>query len=139
MLRVRISIGVRCTTLYDNVCQWLATGQWLNTIKQTLLFYLIFSLKYTKWRLNLVREENFSLTCGSYKINKLMYSSIRYAYRYTEDFIFEQWCLYYLKGIYWSIYRRVWNYQRGNQNPHIEEKQTTQWPKGQTTIYKTYI
>ena len=24
--------------------------------------------------------------------------------------------------------RRVWRYQRGNQNPHIEE-QTTQWPK----------
>ena len=23
--------------------------------------------------------------------------------------------------------RRVWRYQRGNQNPHIEE-QTTQWP-----------
>jgi hypothetical protein len=31
----------------------------------------------------------------------------------------------------------------GNQNPYIEEEQTTQWPKkkstkGQTTIYKTY-
>jgi hypothetical protein len=26
----------------------------------------------------------------------------------------------------------------GNQNPYIEEKQTTQWPKGPTTIYKTY-
>jgi len=30
-----------------------------------------------------------------------------------------------------------------NQNPYIEEEQTTQWPKrkstkGQTTIYKTY-
>ena len=24
--------------------------------------------------------------------------------------------------------RRVWRYQRGNQNPYIEE-QTTQWPK----------
>jgi hypothetical protein len=32
-------------------------------------------------------------------------------------------------------------YQRGNQNPYIEEEQTTQWPKenNQTTIYKTYI
>jgi hypothetical protein len=30
--------------------------------------------------------------------------------------------------------------KRGNQNPYIEEEQTTQWPKekGQTTIYKTY-
>jgi len=36
--------------------------------------------------------------------------------------------------------RRVWRYQRGNQNPYIDEKQTTQWPKEkiQTTIYKTY-
>ena len=25
--------------------------------------------------------------------------------------------------------RRVWRYQRGNQNSWIEEEQTTQWPK----------
>jgi hypothetical protein len=25
--------------------------------------------------------------------------------------------------------RRVWRYQRGDQNPYIEEEQTTQWPK----------
>ena len=39
------------------------------------------------------------------------------------------------------LLRRVWRHQRGNQNPYIEEEQTTQWPKekGQTTIYKTYI
>jgi hypothetical protein len=34
-------------------------------------------------------------------------------------------------------------YQRGKQNPYIEEEQITQWrkeksAKGQTTIYKTY-
>jgi hypothetical protein len=39
--------------------------------------------------------------------------------------------------------RRVLRYQRGSQNPYIEEEQTTQWPKekvqtGQTTIYKAY-
>ena len=27
------------------------------------------------------------------------------------------------------VNRRVWRYQRGNQNPYIEEEQTTQWPK----------
>ena len=29
----------------------------------------------------------------------------------------------------------------GNQDPYIEDEQTSQWPKqkGQTTIYKTYI
>ena len=25
--------------------------------------------------------------------------------------------------------RRAWRYQWGNQNPYIEEEQTTQWPK----------
>jgi hypothetical protein len=25
--------------------------------------------------------------------------------------------------------RRVWIYQRGNQNPYIEEEQSTQWPR----------
>ena len=30
MLWVRISIGVRCTTLCDKVCQWLAVGQWFS-------------------------------------------------------------------------------------------------------------
>ena len=28
-----------------------------------------------------------------------------------------------------SDVRRVWRYQKGNQNPYIEEEQTTQWPK----------
>jgi hypothetical protein len=27
------------------------------------------------------------------------------------------------------VIRRVRIYQRGNQNPYIEEEQTTQWPK----------
>ena len=31
--------------------------------------------------------------------------------------------------------RRVWKYQRGNQNPYIEE-QTTQWPKEKGQKYK---
>ena len=29
----------------------------------------------------------------------------------------------------WWLLRRIWKYQRGNQNPYIEEEQTTQWPK----------
>ena len=28
-----------------------------------------------------------------------------------------------------QITRRIWRYQRGSQNPYIEEEQTTQWPK----------
>ena len=33
---------------------------------------------------------------------------------------------YYSRG--YHLPSRVWRYQRGNQNPYIEE-QTTQWPK----------
>ena len=34
-----------------------------------------------------------------------------------------------LMNIQTIISRRVWRYQRGNQNPYIEEEQTAQWPK----------
>ena len=37
------------------------------------------------------------------------------------------WCLF--PTSFWNIVKRVWRYQRSNQNPYIEEKQTTQWPK----------
>jgi hypothetical protein len=30
ILWVRISIRTRCTTLWDKVCQWLATGRWFS-------------------------------------------------------------------------------------------------------------
>jgi hypothetical protein len=45
------------------------------------------------------------------------------------------------------LLRRVWRYLRGNQNPYIEDEQTTQWPKEKVQkdkqrstkhIYKTY-
>ena len=35
MLWVRISIRARCTTLCDNVCQWLETGRWFSPISET--------------------------------------------------------------------------------------------------------
>jgi hypothetical protein len=35
MLWVRISIGARCTTLCDKVCQWLAIGRWYSPISST--------------------------------------------------------------------------------------------------------
>jgi hypothetical protein len=37
--------------------------------------------------------------------------------------------LHILFGNQTSPKRRVWRYQRGNQNPYIEKEQTTQWPK----------
>ena len=30
---------------------------------------------------------------------------------------------------FWNVQGRVWRYQTGNQNPYIEEEQTTQWLK----------
>jgi hypothetical protein len=38
--------------------------------------------------------------------------------------------LFYLNLKWLVSLRRVWRYQRGNQNPYIEEEQTTQWPSG---------
>ena len=35
---------------------------------------------------------------------------------------------FHKKGMF-DLIRRVWRYQRGNQNPYMEEEQTTQWPK----------
>jgi hypothetical protein len=33
------------------------------------------------------------------------------------------------KHTQWHAQKRVWRYQTGNQNPYIEEEQTTWWPK----------
>ena len=53
-----------------------------------------------------------------------------------------KWHCLYQNSKHYQWIRRVWRYQRGNQNPYIEEEQTTQWPKekstkGQTTIHIT--
>ena len=59
------------------------------------------------------------------KVNKTL--------QYEMDNIFTipdvQWCII-IQYIPW----RVWRYQRSNQNPYIEEEQTTQWPKEK--VYK---
>jgi hypothetical protein len=59
------------------------------------------------------------------KVNKTL--------QYEMDNIFTipdvQWCII-IQYIAWI----VWRYQRGNQNPYIEEEQTTQWPKEK--VYK---
>jgi hypothetical protein len=36
---------------------------------------------------------------------------------------------YYIHITICMVTKRVWRYQRVNQNQHIEEEQTTQWPK----------
>ena len=42
------------------------------------------------------------------------------------------WAIPVFSGVRVSV-RRVWRYQRGNQNPYIEEEYTTQWPKKRST------
>ena len=40
----------------------------------------------------------------------------------------------------WQYFlRRVWRYQRGNQNPYIKEEQTTQWPKDTKGVIRIRI
>ena len=48
--------------------------------------------------------------------NLLSYQSIEQAKKREENDII-------------ALGRKFWRYQRGNQNPYIEEEQTTQWPK----------
>jgi hypothetical protein len=50
---------------------------------------------------------------------KLTFSSSKYSFQSLTSSVHDQG--------YFS--RIVWRYQRGNQNPYIEEEQTTQWPK----------
>ena len=55
------------------------------------------------------------------------------------EFLLVSICLYCQMGCsVWTFcaVRRVWRYQRGNQNPYIEEEQTTQWPKEKVQKYK---
>jgi hypothetical protein len=46
-------------------------------------------------------------------------------------FLCQSVCCWSYKYCQSNVKRRVWRYQRGNQNPYIEKEQTTQWPKGQ--------
>jgi len=53
---------------------------------------------------------------------------------YIDIVIYLMWNTWIIKKSQFSWHvprhlRRVWKYQRGNQNPYIEEEQTTQWPK----------
>ena len=49
-------------------------------------------------------------------------------FRHLKNFMINIWLIHYVYAECLYL-RRVWRYQRGNQNPYIEEEQTTQWPK----------
>ena len=56
-------------------------------------------------------------------VNELLYIGTLIGLKYPNPF-----CMVSTAKTHFKILRRVWRYQRGNQNPYIEE-QTTQWPK----------
>jgi hypothetical protein len=64
-----------------------------------------------------------------------MLSHCRYLYQYIHE---KKILLFLFIYVLIMGLRRVWRYQRGNQNPLMEEEQTTQCPreKKQTTIWK---
>jgi hypothetical protein len=49
-------------------------------------------------------------------------------FRHLKNFMINIWLIHYVYAECLYL-RRAWRYQRGNQNPYIEEEQTTQWPK----------
>jgi hypothetical protein len=79
----------------------------------------------------------YSWTCGSYQVfldRRLLPSSkllnqgfllVKLKSKVTTDNYVPS-TLYTFPS---PFVRRVWRYQRGNQNPYIEEEHTTQWPK----------
>jgi len=64
------------------------------------------------------------------------YNESMFDNRYIYPLVSQKWILNSGK----IMLRRVWRYQRDNQNLEIEEEQTTQWPKekGQTPTYRSY-
>ena len=49
-------------------------------------------------------------------------------FRHLKNFMINIWLIHYVYAECLYL-RRAWRYQRGNQNPYIEEEQTAQWPK----------
>jgi len=66
---------------------------------------------------------------------RCIYSSKQYCQdAYKINILERKILLFRIEDRHWNgkcspIFRRVWRYQRGNQNPSMEEEQTTQWPK----------
>jgi hypothetical protein len=75
MLRARISIKARCTTLCDKVCQWLAKGHWFSPgppvssinktdrhdITEILLKVVLNTIKQTDWLVDWISRISFAV------------------------------------------------------------------------------
>jgi hypothetical protein len=65
----------------------------------------------------------------NFKFMEDNWSKVKIRQKCNRANIAKHWCI---KILFFSLCRifnrRVWRYQRGNQNPYIKEEQTTQWP-----------
>ena len=83
------------------------------------------------FRFGQFRFDLFRFVSISFRFCKFRFVSMHFVSIYFVSFRFVSFRFrfaFYRYPIKCGI-RRVWRYQMGNQNPYIEEEQTTQWPK----------
>ena len=76
VLWVRISIRARCTTLYDKVCQWLATGRWFSPGPPGIRF---------PPSLNWPPRYNWNIVENGFKHHQTIYFAIQYVFKSTTN------------------------------------------------------
>ena len=105
MLWVRILIRARCTTLYDQVCQWLSTsrrfspGPPVSSTNKTDHHYITDIL--LKVALNIIKQTNNKLLKWCWKISRFLYANNNC---YILSFEIVWWCLTPLSTIF-HLYR----------------------------------
>ena len=132
MLRVRISIRARCTTLCDKVCQWLATVRWFSPGT------LVFSTNKTDH--HKITEILLKVALNIIKPNQTIYFQSVYNQIYHIKYVYSSITIdpvvrYKITIVEYKI-ENLKISKGGNQNPYIEEKQTTQLPKEKVQKYK---
>ena len=118
-----VCLFVCCFCWYSWSCLHCCLCFWF--IHVCLLFLLVLVVLFPLLLVSLVYSFLFSLSIVylSKTCVKIVPIIMEYTCIYTSVIFLEY------PNIYNLTLRRVWRYQRGNQNPYIEEEQTTQWPK----------
>jgi len=109
-----------------------------TTQKVTITFNRSSEVKFLKHSIDL-QKLNSSLFLQYIQVTfvlSMIYTILLFRVPWFQNGIVARY-IYHIRYIYFikTFARRVWRYQRGNQNPYIEKGQTTQWSKetGQTT------
>ena len=132
MLWVRISIRARCTTLCDKVYQWLTTSLWFSPgppVSST-----------NKTDRHDITEILLKVALNIIKPNQTIYFQNVYNQIYHFKYVYVSITIdpvvrYKITTVEYKI-ENLKISKRGNQNPYIEEEQTTQWPKEKVQKYK---